>query len=156
MHIDLLPEIMYLYSNKIYSKKNKLSYYSLIRNKSNIMKLIFYFFIAAGMLIACQKDTEGINDCGVENPIEELAWLHEMKNSISCICHSSIAQGTFKGQTVFFIIVPSFYCDAAGITIWDCNGDVVKEFLYIDDDPEMAQVEFVKVLYSCDDQEGLN
>lgn len=114
------------------------------------MKYVLSLFIFFLVLTNCNKQGEDVSGCNVEDPIEELNWLKEMKNSLSCVCHESIAQGLYKGQTVFYLVIPSFYCDAAGITLWDCNGDIVKVFRYVDEDPDIENIELVEIIYSCD------
>ena len=115
------------------------------------MKSFLYLFILTGIIISCSTKENDIPVCEVDNPIEELEWLKEIKNSIdSCLCETSIYQGLYKGQTVFYMVCRPECCDMGDFTLWDCNGNIVKEFRIIDYDPEEDKVENIKTLYTCE------
>lgn len=115
------------------------------------MKYIVYLFFAFLLLISCNKQEDTVSDCNVDNPLEELEWLKEMiESNADCPCHSSLLEGIYHGQTVFYSMASSFYCDQGGFTLWDCNGNVVKEFRFVDADPDMNNIEQVKILFTCE------
>jgi hypothetical protein len=118
------------------------------------MKQIFYCYFFFGVFfLGCDnnKDKNTIPDCKTDNPIEELDWLKDIKGSYSnCTCQISILQGKYKEKTVFYEMMTDPVCDGVfNVTLWDCNGDVVKEYKENDFSVFTDEVEFVKNLYTC-------
>jgi hypothetical protein len=123
------------------------------------MRLILYYaFISAIILIGCDKDKNSIADnkqkipaCNVVNPIEDLDWLKELKNSFTnCTCQVSILQGKYQENTVFYYMVTDPLCNSVfQVTLWDCNGDMVKEYKPGENDIFYSEVELVCTLYTC-------
>ena len=117
------------------------------------MKFVNYLFILSGIIISCTSNEMDIPICDVDNPIEELDWLKEIKGSIAyCSCETSIYQALYNGQTVFYIACQSYCCDMGGLTLRDCAGNIVKEIRYIDPDYDKNKVTAVKTLYTCENK----
>jgi hypothetical protein len=116
-------------------------------------KILYCIFISGLILVSCDKDNDksSISECNVENPIEELDWLKEVKNSLTnCTCQTSILQGLYDSKTVFYIMVTDPLCNSVfQIILWDCKGDIVKEYKPGDNDIFSSEVEFVKSIYTC-------
>ncbi len=114
------------------------------------MKTIFLFILISLVIISCEKkDTQ--NACRSDNPIEEVTWLKEMKDSLTnCYCEISIIQGTYKNQTVFFVAMTDPLCDGIDIpTLLDCYGNVVRQFTQEDYQEFYTDVTRDIVLYRC-------
>jgi hypothetical protein len=117
------------------------------------MKKYFVFLILGIMFMGCSKDaTENeTNACNSANPIEEVGWLKDMKSSLTnCSCETSIIQGTYNNQTVFFIRVTDPVCNSVNMpTLYSCEGKVVRVFNETDYREFDDKVIPVKVLYRC-------
>jgi hypothetical protein len=116
------------------------------------MKHIIVFFLICGLvIISCEKSENSIPECKVENPIEELTWLIDVKNSITnCTCQISILQGTYKEKIVFFMMNTDPVCNSVfHVTLWDCNGNVVKEYKPGEFDDYSNEVKSLKNIYTC-------
>lgn len=94
-------------------------------------------FIRATLVIAliasfqsCDEDNQQIGSCGVEDPLDELDWLAEIKNGFELSLQPASAQivsYTFKDEQVF--LVESCVGCADGLTsIYNCQGEVICEF----------------------------
>lgn len=58
-----------------------------------------YWILISGFILAgCDKDKDAIPECNVENPIEELSWLKDVKNSLTN-CSCQISMGMQSGST---------------------------------------------------------
>ncbi|MBN2348640.1 MAG: hypothetical protein JXJ22_07385 [Bacteroidales bacterium] len=118
------------------------------------MKQILYFLFFATLLFnSCSKDEINIPECDVENPILELNWLNEVKNSFTnCTCDISILQGEYKNKPVFFVMINDPVCNTIfEVTLWDCNGKTIKEYKPGDIDKFNNEVSNTNVLYTCSD-----
>ena len=118
----------------------------------NIIKPILYFnFIFVMIFSCCEKDENTIPECNIENPIEELSWLNDVKNSLTnCTCAISIIQGEYKKKTVFYTMITDPVCNSVfNVILWDCNGQVIKEYKMGDNEAFFNEVEIVEVLYTC-------
>jgi len=107
------------------------------------------------LLVNCSKDEKTYaNNCNTDNPMEELGWLKEMKDTLTnCTCQISIVQETYKNQPVFFIALTDPLCNGISIpTLYNCNGKVIKKYSADDFMDFNHQVTFDSVLYSCKDQ----
>lgn len=68
------------------------------------MKSFFLVLLSSAFLFGC-TDGENPTSCGVENPVEDLAWLkQEIQNASipSSSEYSFLMQATYRGQTVFY------------------------------------------------------
>ncbi len=111
-------------------------------------------FLLAIIISSC-SDEESIPECNVENPMEELEWLKDVKNSIdNCTCQVSIIQGRYKGSTVYYQLMNDPYCNSIfGTVLWDCNGSVVKTYGQNDLNAFGKEVEHEETLHVCKDSD---
>lgn len=114
-------------------------------------KILSCIFICGLILLSCEKSENSIPACNVENPMAELDWLKEVKNSFTnCTCQFSILQGKYKERTVFYIMNTDPVCNSVfHVVLWDCNGNVVKEYKPGQNDIFASEVELVENLYTC-------
>jgi hypothetical protein len=114
-------------------------------------KILFYVSVCALILVSCKNNENPIPECSVENPLEELEWLKEIKNSLNnCTCQISILQGKYRESTVFYLMITDPLCNSVfQVTLWDCNGNVVKEYKSEDADVFSSEVELINNIYTC-------
>jgi hypothetical protein len=100
------------------------------------------------MLFSCEKAE---NTCNCKNPIEDLAWLKELKSSFTnCTCRMAIIQATYNGKTVFYATMNDPLCDGYyPVVLRDCNGDTVKVYNPPLNDTFSNEVTDRKELYYC-------
>jgi hypothetical protein len=112
-----------------------------------IMKKASLLFIFINLIISCEKYD---NTCNCENPLEDIAWLKELKNSMTnCYCERSIFQATYNKQTVFYTVMTDPVCDGViNISLADCNGNILKTYTALDE-TFTNEVTERKVLYRC-------
>ena len=116
------------------------------------MGKIYMISIVLALIIGCEKDdSENKNACNSDNPIEDISWLKELKNSLSdCVCEISLIQGTYDNRTVFFTALTDPLCDGIDMpTLFDCKGNVVRTFTMNDYQEFYTDVTRDKVLYRC-------
>lgn len=111
------------------------------------MKKIILIILSAILIISCEKYN---NTCGCDDPLEDIAWLRDLKSSITdCYCEISIFQASFNKQTVFYSFMTDPLCDGIiNVSIADCNGNIIKTYAAIDDTFN-NEVTDRKVLYRC-------
>lgn len=92
---------------------------------------IFVLFFSILFLTSCPNEDVLIDKvCEVENPLEELAWLKDIKTNflLSSVYQKRIIEEyNYKNQTVFLIDNCSDCADNLVIA-YDCNGNKVCEF----------------------------
>ena len=120
------------------------------------MKHILYSIFLIGIILtSCDKDKDKntIPECNVEDPMQELAWLDDVKNSFTnCSCAISIIQAVYKEKTVFYAAMNDPVCNSVfHVILWDCNGNGIKEYLPGENDTFDNEVTLTKVLYTCSD-----
>ena len=118
------------------------------------MKTAILTLMISVVLLSCDKDENDIdtqNACNSDNPIEDISWIIEIKNSLTdCSCEISIIQGTYNGQTVFFTALTDPLCDGIDTpTLFDCNGNAIRTFTMDDYQDFYNNVSRDKVLYRC-------
>ncbi|SDK17146.1 hypothetical protein SAMN05421823_10253 [Catalinimonas alkaloidigena] len=116
------------------------------------MKRSSFWLTGLFLLLSCVTcPYEPLDACTSEHPVEEIAWLQELKNSMThCTCERSILQGTYQQKTVFFTALTDPACDGRDApTLYDCNGTVVRTFTLADSQEYYDQVTIDKVLYRC-------
>ncbi len=116
------------------------------------MRTILYFIFICGFVLAgCEKSKDTIPECNVDNPIEELTWLKDVKDALTnCTCQISIFQGKYEGKTVFYLMDNDPLCNSVfHVVLWDCNGEVVREYKPGENDTFFSEVELVYNLYTC-------
>lgn len=80
------------------------------------------------LMFSCEKS---VKVCNYNNPLEDLAWLKELKNSFTnCTCQITIFQATYNKQTVFYYSVNDPRCDSVPqpINLFDCAGETIKSY----------------------------
>lgn len=96
------------------------------------MKKLFLLPLALLLLFsACKKekiklhfDYDGPCHCGVENPLEDLEWLHNTAEELSGSPHwASISICTYDSTKQGFIINPCVNCDDGMQSFLDCEGN---------------------------------
>ncbi|HZK96042.1 MAG TPA: hypothetical protein VFC67_17715 [Prolixibacteraceae bacterium] len=114
-------------------------------------KIILFFAISLLLLNGCYYDKMAKTECISDNPIEDFAWLKAMKNTMTdCGCETSIIQGTYNNQTVFFTALTDALCNGINMpTLYDCEGKVVRVFTIADYRTVTDLVTTDKVLYRC-------
>lgn len=116
------------------------------------MKRTLIILITIFIVASCGKDENtGKSTCDLADPIEELPWLKEIKNSLTnCSCEISILQATYKNQTVFYTAMTDPLCDGVQtITLLDCEGKVIRSIAN-DDIPSFHEnATNIKALYRC-------
>jgi len=106
------------------------------------------------LVFSCEKDCPDHHTgaCLAEDPINEIGWLTNLKNSITnCACQTSVMQGTYRfHRTVFFVLMNDPLCNGSGnIALYDCEGKLIK---VTDDIAEFGDnVTIDKVLYTCEE-----
>lgn len=92
-------------------------------------KLIYLLLILLG-LSACDTHKNSMANCDSKNPIEDLAWLKELKESLKdSDLEKTIYQASYKNETVFYLMITDPKVRLAfGVTLWDCEGKVIREF----------------------------
>lgn len=116
------------------------------------MKRICMIFLTIFFIASCGKDENaGKTTCEFSDPIEELPWLKEIKNSLTnCSLEKSILQGTYKHQTVFYVSVTDPRVDAIQTTtLLDCEGKVIEVIQPNKYQTFLNRVSNVKNLYRC-------
>lgn len=90
-------------------------------------KAITAIFLAF-VIFSC--DDSSNDDCSVSDPLEELAWLRDYKNSISdCTCTVTIFEGKYLSRTVYFSLMNDPLCNSVfGTTLFDCHGKPIKSY----------------------------
>jgi hypothetical protein len=113
------------------------------------MKRILLAVLTLILITGCHKETQ--NACDSKNPMEDVGWLKDMQKSMTnCACETSIIQGTYLNQTVFFIANTDPLCDGINLpTLFDCNGKAIKSFTESDYQDFYDKVTRDKVLYRC-------
>lgn len=101
-------------------------------------QLVFLLFaaLAAATLVSCTKSTDcthipydGPCHCGVDNPLDDLEWLHEtvlLFESWRGRQDASIAVCIFDSVKQGFIVNPCVRCYDGASTLMDCEGNVIS------------------------------
>lgn len=116
------------------------------------MKRICMILLAIFFIASCGKDENaGKTTCELSDPIEELPWLKEIKNSLTnCSCEISILQATYKNQTVFYTAMTDPLCDGVQtIILLDCEGKVIRSIPNDDIQSFHENATNIKALYRC-------
>jgi hypothetical protein len=124
-------------------------------------KLFIVLFVSVLIFSNCSKnenikpEEQAILGSNIENPLEELDWLKDIKDSLSNrSCQSSIFQGKYQEKQVFYVM----NTDPRGnsvfmVTLWDCNGNVVKKYGLGDNDLFASEVKEIVCLCVCSEYE---
>ena len=109
--------------------------------------LIFLLLIS----FSCKKDdSDSTNACAGDNPLEA-DWMAEIKNSLGeCTCELSILQGTYEGETVFYLALTDPLCDGIYTPVlMDCEGNTVKTYSIDEFEDFLEEVTYEKAIYRC-------
>lgn len=98
--------------------------------------------------MSCEKQD---NTCNCNDPLEDLAWLKELKSSYTnCACNVALVQARYNKQTVFYATMNDPVCDGYfPIVLLDCDGNTVKVYEPPLGDTFSNEVTHPKVLYNC-------
>jgi hypothetical protein len=112
------------------------------------ISLSLVFLLVSG----CRKEIR--QTCQTNDPLQELSWLREVKNSLgNCSCEKSIIQATYEGQTVFYVAMTDPVCDGIqDYVLLDCEGKVVRTFKYDHLEEFWKNIKIDAVLYRCKDK----
>ena len=95
----------------------------------------FLFLVILAVLAICCKDKEVNNKaCNSDNPLEEISWLKEIKDSFDLDMgpqRQQIIQYRYAGKDVFWVD-NCFQCPDALVIVYDCEKNIVCEFGGID------------------------
>jgi hypothetical protein len=118
-----------------------------MKNSPCFIKKLTFTVVSLSLLLSCEKND---NTCNCNDPLKELAWLQEVKTSLTnCFCEMSIIQATYNKQTVFYTAMTDPLCDGLySIVLRDCQGYTIKlyESLYQVKDNEISDI---RALYRC-------
>jgi len=111
------------------------------------MKKLSFIVVSLVLLLSCEKND---NTCNCKDPLNDLAWLQEVKVSLTnCFCEMSIIQATYNKQTVFYTAMTDPLCDGIySIVLRDCNGDTIKTYESVNQVTE-NEISDIRVLYRC-------
>lgn len=116
------------------------------------MKKLSFILLFLLVSAACSRnEKDNTAELKLSNPTEELAWLKEIKTSLTnCTCEMSIIQAEYDGQTVFYIAMTDPLCDGIqSVVLYDSNGKPVKTLTndeYISAGDKLSNK---KILYRC-------
>ncbi len=100
-----------------------------------ILLVISVFIVASVLPYSCETfESANMQVCDVENPLEDLPWLKDIKLAIQLNMSpagSQIIQYSYKGEYVFWVDV-CFQCPDGVIAVYNCAGEVICEFGGID------------------------
>jgi hypothetical protein len=118
------------------------------------MKTTFYILFSLLILgsLSCKEDNEKITACGVADPLNDLEWLREMKSTCDpdAYCQTSIMQGIYQNETVFFTGLDGPLCDPAfHVALLNCQGELIKEYYWENHEEFEQEVDSVKMIFSC-------
>ena len=91
---------------------------------------IYLLLFFTSLLISCNNLEENIATCNVENPLEDIAWLKELKDGFEQSASASkkkITQYTYNNKTVFLVNI-CVNCSDNLTTLYNCEGDKICEF----------------------------
>lgn len=91
------------------------------------MKKFLLLIVCSAFLFSCNED-ENPAVCGVENPVEDLAWIKasiEEFSSDGLSNYSYLSQARYQGETVFFFGSCCPFCNWA-LIVKDCQGNVLE------------------------------
>jgi len=101
------------------------------------------------LIMSCEKSD---NTCNCNDPLEDLAWLKEIKSSFTnCNCRMSIVQASYNKQTVFYATMSDPACDGyTPVILLNCNGNSIKRYEPPLGETFTREVTDRKEIYFCD------
>jgi hypothetical protein len=91
------------------------------------LKKILLLFVYSLIVFSCNENEDPAG-CGVENPVEDIAWIKEaikFQNS-GLAGFAYLVQGTYKGRTVFIMESCCPFCNIITV-VQDCRGEVLPD-----------------------------
>lgn len=98
------------------------------------MKKYLFLLVCSALIFSC-NDEERPAVCGVENPVEDLAWVKGQIQSMgfpNSVAYSYLKQANYQGETVFFF----GYCDPLAnwaLIVRDCQGNRIEGEISLSD-----------------------
>jgi hypothetical protein len=116
------------------------------------MKQLLLILVMPFVLISCGNATEEkevkTEACTFQDPVKELSWLNDVKNSLSRNYQVSIFQAVYQNQTVFYTrITDPAYNTVFSISLCNCEGKIIKSYTQNDQIQFTKEVTGAKVLY---------
>ncbi len=110
-------------------------------------KIILPFALLLGLLSSCSEDPVSCSD------EQEAALITHMAGTLeNCVCETSVVRGLFLGNTVYYYLSTSPFCNSISPPIlYNCNGDKIEHFLLQDQEDFDKLVKFEEVIYRCND-----
>ena len=87
-------------------------------------------FILTLFFLSCTSGNEDLTTCGTNNPLEDIAWLKELKEGVEMSASPAKAifiQYTYNDKTVFSIDTCADCTDNL-IKVYNCDKEVICEF----------------------------
>jgi len=98
--------------------------------KKTLYAILFCLFFSFG----CDEN-DGPSVCGVQNPVEDIAWLKQLVEDSateSLSEYAYIKQGKYKGEQVFYWGSCCPNCNWA-LVLRDCSGNAIEGEYTLDD-----------------------
>ena len=94
------------------------------------MKIFTSILILLLGFSSCDASKTEVPKCETQNPLEEYVWLKELKESLEdSELEKTIFQATYNKQSVFYLMITDPRVKLAfGVTLWDCEGKIIREF----------------------------
>ena len=94
------------------------------------MKIITSILILFLGFSSCDASKNDTSKYEAQNPLEDLVWLKELKESLKdSDLEKSIYQASYKKETVFYLMITDPRVRLAfGLTLWNSEGKVIREF----------------------------
>jgi hypothetical protein len=92
------------------------------------MRKTLVLFVCSVLLFSCNENEDPIG-CGVENPVEDLAWIREaieFSQSSALAGFAYLIQGTYRGETVFIVASCCPFCNLIEVA-QNCRGEVISD-----------------------------
>jgi hypothetical protein len=90
----------------------------------------FLLVLCFSIFISCSNTSDENLTCNVNNPLEEISWLQQIKTNFeqsASATKKQIIQYTYNEESVFLID----FCNGCAdnlTTVYNCTGDVICEF----------------------------
>lgn len=121
--------------------------------ENRAMKKVISGLLISMLLLACSgKGSSTKAACGVDNPIEDLAWLKTYTQQVDASSEElsrylSVVQGTYNGETVFIFDNCCPICSVV-ISVYDCEG---KSIGLLNDTINLSEIKDTQIIYKPDD-----
>jgi len=116
------------------------------------MKHFFIILVFSILFASCSKEKDQNKQiCNLADPINELPWLKEIKNSLTnCPWQTAIIQAIYDGQTVFYTVMNDPLANSVQTyTLYNCEGKVIEVIPSDKAQNFRDNITDVKNLYQC-------